>query len=204
VKHNPDRDIWEPLSVPQVASLLEHCSSRWWLSGGWAVDHWLGPTTRDHGDIDISTLRADLAGVLAVLPARLRPAAAMNGHLLPLAEHLDDTALHNIWLRDEETDRWVLQVNLEDGDQTSWRYRRDPGICLPWTSAVRVTRSVPTGTPATQLLWKSKAPRPQDEHDLDAAHSALSAGSRRWLRDAVRTAHPRSPWLGDPRLADPI
>src|SRR4029078_7200191 len=29
----------------------------WWIPGGWALDLWLGRTTRDHADLDIATLR---------------------------------------------------------------------------------------------------------------------------------------------------
>lgn len=136
--------------------------------------------------------------MLGSVPAHLRPFAAMSGRLLPLMEHLDDPELHNIWLHDEDRDRFVLQINLEEGDESVWRYRRDPRIALPWSSAVANVRGVPTGTPATQLLWKARDPRPQDEHDLSVADGLLLPKQRRWLRMAIRIAHPHSPWADDP------
>ena len=69
----------------------------------------------------------------------------MNGHLYPLASHLDDPELCNIWLRDERHGRWALQVNIEVGDHAAWRYRRDPRIALPWNLAVRDVEAIPTG-----------------------------------------------------------
>ncbi|MGK5742717.1 nucleotidyltransferase domain-containing protein [Micromonospora sp. URMC 103] len=197
MRYDPQRHIWSALSVGEVRSLFPGCPARWWLSGGWAIDHWLETTSRHHGDIDVSTLRPALPALLDSMSARLRPFAAMNGHLLSLAEHLDDPALHNIWLRDEKRDRWVLQINLEDGDEAVWRYRRDPRITLPWSRAVAPVRGVPTGTPATQLLWKSRDPRTRDEHDLRISQGILDAEERRWLREAIRTAHPQSPWVRD-------
>lgn len=178
------------------------CPEFWWLSGGWAIDHWLGGASRPHGDIDISTLRPALPALLGAMPVQLRPFAAMGGQLLPLADHLDDPEAHNIWVYDQGRDRFVLQINLEDGDEAVWRYRREPRITLPWDSAVALACSVPTGTPATQLLWKSRYPRPQDEHDLSVAHGILRPEERRWLRESVRSAHPQSPWAYDQRLSD--
>ncbi|MFC0506404.1 nucleotidyltransferase domain-containing protein [Micromonospora costi] len=201
MRYDPQRHIWSALSVTEARSLLTGLPTRWWLSGGWAIDQWLGFESRHHGDIDVSTLRPALPALLDGMSARFRPFAAMNGRLLPLPEHLDDPALHNIWLHDKNRDRWVLQINLEDGDETVWRYRRDPRITLPWSRAVALVRGIPTGTPATQLLWKSRDPRPRDEHDLTISHGVLRAEDRRWLREAIRTAHPQSPWARDPRLA---
>ena len=193
---------WRPLSVAEVGSLFPDRPARWWLSGGWAIDHWLGATTRSHGDIDVSTLRPDLPALLGVLPSRMRPYGAAGGQLVPLADVIDDPAVHNIWVHDRHRDGWVLQINVEEGDEGLWRYRRDPRVTLPWDRAVAVVRSLPTGTPANQLLWKSKGPRPRDEHDLDVTHAALGPDDRRWLRTAMATAHPGSPWTSDPRLTD--
>jgi hypothetical protein len=37
----------------------------WWLSGGEALDVFIGRNTRAHGDIDVSVRRADVGGLLA-------------------------------------------------------------------------------------------------------------------------------------------
>jgi hypothetical protein len=197
---HPSQGTWSRLTVGEVASLLAACPVRWWLSGGWAVDHWLGRTTRRHGDIDVSTCGPHLAAVLTTLPAGLEPFAAQTGELLSLASVDSAVEVHNIWVRRRDTGRWVLQVNVEAGDQDAWAYRRHPEIRLPWDHAVVDVRGVPTGTPATQLLWKSRDPRPQDESDLDEAGPRLPAAERRWLVEAVRASHPASPWADDPRL----
>ncbi len=194
MRYDPERHIWAPLAVAEVVALLAGCGSRWWLSGGWAVDHWLGAGTRDHADIDISTLRSGLSEVLRCLPADLIAMAARRGQLSPIGSALDDPQLHNIWVYAAHLDRWVLQINLEAGDETRWRYRRDERIALPWTRAVSVIRSVPTGSPGTQLLWKSADPRPRDHADLAAVLGRLDVSERSWLLESVRTAHPGSPW----------
>jgi Aminoglycoside-2''-adenylyltransferase len=196
MRHDPAVDRWEPLSVQAVAELMHGCTARWWLSGGWAVDHWLGRATREHGDIDVSTLGPALPAVLRHLPGHLHAFAAVDGRLSPFASRADDPEVHNLWIQDGRTGRWVLQVNIEAGDQTAWRYRRAPRIALPWASAVQHIGGVPTGSAATQLLWKSARPRPQDDADLAAALGALPRTERRWLDEAITTAHPASPWAG--------
>jgi hypothetical protein len=203
MRYDPARDLWMPLPVQAVAALLQGCPARWWLSGGWAIDHWAGTVSRSHADIDISTLRPALPALLGSFPGHLEPFAAMDGHLWALASRLNDPGLHNIWLRDTRRDRWVLQVNIEAGDQAAWRYRRDPRIALPWDRAVRGVAAIPTGTPATQLLWKSPRPRPQDDADLALALDTLPAAERHWLAEAIHAAHPSSPWLKVIRDAQP-
>lgn len=197
MRYDPRRHLWAAFSVADAYSLLSGGSARWWLSGGWAIDHWRGAVSRWHGDLDVSTLRPGLPALLGRMPTHLRPVAAMDGSLLPLEQHLDDAGLRNIWIRDENRDRFVLQINLEDGDESVWRYRRDPQIAVWWSAAVAPVRGVPTGTPATQLLWKSRDPRPQDEHDLRVSRDLLRTEERRWLLRAIRTAHPESPWAAN-------
>ena len=195
MRYDPARDLWSPMPLQSLASLLRGCSSRWWLSGGWAIDHWAGTISRSHADIDISTIRPGLPTLLGSLPGYLEPLAAVDGHLYPLASRIDDPDLHNIWLRDERHGRWVLQLNVEAGDQAAWRYRRDPRIALTWDLAVRDIAGIPTGSPAAQLLWKSPQPRPRDDADLAFALGILPVAERRWLGEAIQMAHPSSPWI---------
>lgn len=197
-RHDPAVDVWEPLSVDAVSSLIDGTSA--WLSGGVGIDHWLGRVTRQHGDVDVSVSRRDHAAFLASLPDSLRPFAAQDGWLTPLDElgpdHAgpDDAGPDNVWCRDQRSGRWVLQVNAEDGDATSWVYRRDRSVVLPWPRAVLVVEGVRTVAPEVQLLWKSHEPRPVDESDRQQVLHRLDTDARTWLRRAIRAAHPDSPW----------
>lgn len=195
MKYDPAVHVWSPLSVSAVATLFAGAAERWWLSGGYAIEHRLGRATRSHGDIDVSVVRSDWAAFVARLPASLEAVAAMDGWLLPLAAHADDPSLQNIFVRDVETGRWVLQINLEEGDALVWRYRRDPRVTLPWDRAVSFVDPLPTGSLATQLLFKSRQQLPKDNLDLAAAWPAVPSADRAWLTDAIRFAHPDSAWL---------
>lgn len=60
-----------------------------------------------------------------------------------------------------------------------------------WTD----TDGVPVIAPEVQLLFKARADRPKDTRDAEVVVPLLDASARRWLIDAVRRAHPDSPWL---------
>lgn len=126
---------WEPLPPRVVAELLGPSSARWWLSGGVALDHWLGTYTREHGNIDASTTIADLPQLLQDLPAPFSAWAPGDG-VLPWAEADMDADLQPIRIHDDATGAWVLQVDVEDGTDRVWVYRRDPRLQLPWDRAV--------------------------------------------------------------------
>jgi hypothetical protein len=48
--------------------------------------------------------------------------------------------------------------------------------------------------PELVLLYKSKAPRPDDEADFRAARPLLDAEARAWLRAALLAAAPGHAW----------
>ncbi|MGH2458803.1 MAG: nucleotidyltransferase domain-containing protein [Chloroflexota bacterium] len=72
----------------------------WWIAGGWAIDLFVGRTTRHHDDIDVQIQRADQLAVQATLatwdlnaadpPGTLRP--WKPGEVLP-------AHVHDIWCR---------------------------------------------------------------------------------------------------------
>ncbi|MEV4737519.1 MULTISPECIES: hypothetical protein [unclassified Microbacterium] len=96
-------------------------------------------------------------------------------------------------LNDSSTE-WVLQVNVEDGGERAWVYKRDPRLQLPWDRAVRDIGGVPTGAPEVQLVWKALRPRPEDDVDKDAVLAALDPDARAWYEQAILSIHPHSTW----------
>ncbi|OIH97581.1 nucleotidyltransferase domain-containing protein [Curtobacterium sp. MCBA15_001] len=199
-RNDPAVDVWSPLSVPAVAELLSGTPA--WLSGGVALDHWLGRVTREHGDVDVSVTRGHLPSFLSTLPVSLRPFAAQDGWLTPLDELPSLAGVVNVWCRDDRSGRWSLQVNAEVGDDASWVYRRDSAVTLPWSDAVLVVDGVRTVAPQVQLLWKSRSPTATDEDDRRQVMPRLGPAAAEWLARSIRTAHPDSPWAADPADGD--
>jgi len=186
---------WEPLTPDAVAALFDGTGARWWLSGGVALDRWLGRPIRERQNIDVSTIPVDLDALLAGLPAPLS-AWVPDGEeaVKPLAEASEGEDLQPVRLYDADADAWVLQVNVEDGAPKAWLYRRDPRLQVPWDLAVIDVDGIPTGAPELQLLWKALRPRPEDEVDKDAVLPELAEEARARFERDILSIHPHSTW----------
>lgn len=185
---------WAPLAPQAVAELLTSCDARWWLSGGAALDRWLGRPIRERRNVDASVVLADLPELVASLPDGYDAWAVREGELVPFAEVGEDDEIQPVLVRDVERNVWVLRVNAEDGAPRAWVYKRDPRLQLPWERAVLDIDGIPTGAPEVQLVWKALRPRPEDDVDKDAVVPALSDEARAWYERCILSIHPHSSW----------
>lgn len=188
---------WAPLTAEEVAGLLGPSEARWWLSGGAALDRWLGRQIRERENVDVSTIPQDLRPLLAVLPPRYSAwvSDGTEGEgMIPIADADEDADLQPVLIRDDPADVWVLRVNVEDGAARAWMYRRDARLQLPWDRVVLDIDGVPTGAPEVQLLWKCFSPRPEDDADKDAVMPHLSDEARAWWEQQLLRIHPHSSW----------
>lgn len=188
---------WHPLEPSAVAELLSAASVRWWLSGGAALDRWLGRAIRERSNIDVSVVAADLAELVASLPegfSAWAPAGDDDDGIVPFADAPTDADLQPILIRDDAENAWVLQVNAEDGAPRAWVYKRDPRLTLPWDRAVLDVDGIPTGAPEVQLVWKALRPRPEDTTDKDAVLPSLSPEAVTFYETALLRIHPHSTW----------
>jgi len=79
---------WRVRTPADVADLFEEYRGPWWVAGGWAVEAFTG-IHRQHGDLDPSIPRADVALLQNYVAGRLDVWAADNGTLRPLVEPVD-------------------------------------------------------------------------------------------------------------------
>lgn len=186
---------WDVLAPRAVAELLQAVRVRWWISGGAALDHWLGAPIRERSHTDVSVVLADLPAFVAALPDGVEAWAVRDeDEVLPFAEVAADDEVQPVLLRDAASGRWLLKVNVEDGAPRAWIYKRDPRLHLAWEQAVLDIDGVPTGAPEVQLLWKALRPRPQDDADKDAVLPKLSDEARDWYERRILSIHPHSSW----------
>lgn len=186
---------WEPLAPQVVADLLARAPVRWWLSGGAALDRWLGGPIRPRRNIDVSVVFGDAAQLVGSLPAGYDAWAVRDeGELIPFAEVEPGDEVQPVLVRDVSKNVWVLRVNLEDGAPRAWVYKRDPRLQLPWDRAVVDINGIPTGAPEVQLVWKALRPRPEDDVDKDAVLPHLSAEAIAWYERCILSIHPHSSW----------
>jgi len=193
--HTPDPDAKQQVPAPSdVAKLLAAAPARWWLSGGAALDRWLGRAIRERPNTDVSTTSADLPQLVGGLPGRYSAWATLDEELVRWDAAPDDADLQPLRIHDDEQGEWTLQLDVEDGTEKAWLYRRDPRLQLPWDRAVLDIDGIPTGAPEVQLVWKALRPRPQDDVDRDDVLPELSAQARTWYERAILSIHPHSSW----------
>lgn len=187
---------WLPLTPTEVGRLVDGVRTTWWLVGGLALDRFVGRATRPHDDVDVEIPRAGLGAVLDHLSG-WHAHSAHDGRLTGLARAADQPAEANgVWWRQATDGPWRFDLKLAHVDGDDWVYRRHPSLARPlasvwWTD----TDGVPVIAPEVQLLFKARADRPKDNRDAEVVVPLLDASARAWLIDAVRRAHPDSPWL---------
>ena len=53
-------DAWDSWRPEELAQRLHRSGITWYVTGGWALDLFLGQQTRDHSDIEFATLLSDI------------------------------------------------------------------------------------------------------------------------------------------------
>jgi hypothetical protein len=165
---------WTPA---EVADRLAGVRTPWYVGGGWAVDLFLGRTTRPHGDLEIGVPAAGYGELCDRLPGHALDAVG-DGRIWPDAGPAELAGTFQTWVRDPATGAYVLDIMREPHDGDTWLYRRDPTIRRPYAEVVRRTADgIPYLTPELVVLFKSKAPRPKDEADFTALLPHLPPGA---------------------------
>lgn len=189
---------WRARTPRDAAELFEGYQGRWWVAGGWAIEAFTN-VPRPHGDLDVSIPRADLAVFRQHLAGRLDVWAADDGALRPLIgqEAQLSATCGNLWLRASGSDPWEYDVVLMDVRSSTWTYKRDDRISLPFEEILWARDGIPYLRPEVQLLHKAPGLRAKDQADFKPCLELLEPSPRAWLRWALGIAHPGHPWLTD-------
>jgi hypothetical protein len=192
----------------------------WTLSGGWAVDAWLGRQTRDHADVDIAVFQDDQGAIFDHL-AGWQLIAHDSQVAGDSAEPWDGRPLvlpAHIHARPPEARRRLpgrldaptqvgfnFEVLLNERSGVDWVFSREPRVTLPLRRSVRQSAwGVPTLVPEAILFYKATAyfaveelqgRRSQDEPDFVVLVPHLTEERLHWLREAISLVHPDHPWL---------
>ncbi|WP_328617985.1 amino acid transporter [Amycolatopsis sp. NBC_00355] len=183
---------WDPAPLSEVVTLFSQVRAPWWIAGGYAIELAVGHAFRAHDDIDVLLLRRDQAAVQEALPSWEWWAADPPGTLRPWRPgEILPPAVHDVWCRPGPSAPWRIQVMLDESADGEWFSRRNPGLRRPVAGLGRLSADgIPYLATEVQLFSKSGRPRPKDEQDFTAVLPVLDAAQRRWLADALGTAHP--------------
>jgi aminoglycoside-2''-adenylyltransferase len=195
--------VTDSKTLLEAAAILSRLGRRWWVSGGWALDLFLGRVTREHHDVDTLVLRSDQRDLRACLrelrPEKImpHPEGLMNqGTLAPWKEgEWLELPVHQIDVH-RDSDGLKFQVMLAESSGADWVYRRNRTITTPLRAmGIEPLWSLPYLAPEIVLLFKAKHLRPHDQLDFRNVAGSLSPDARRWLRHALEVCHPGHEWL---------
>jgi hypothetical protein len=195
-------DLSEVLEVAQAMSRLR---APFWISGGWAIDLFLGHITREHHDVDVLVLRRDHL----MLHDALKEFSLKK--IVPHPEGESNRGTIVEWPKDERLELPEHQVNayrtnepepafqvmLGESSDSEWIFRRNPDVRMPLKRiGFYPLWGLPYLAPEIVLLFKAKHLEEKDRVDFRNAIPKLNADARRWLRDAIERTHPGHEWLG--------
>ena len=167
---------------------------RWGFAGGWAIDLFLGRQSRPHADVDIAVLRDDQTALRPLLlGADVRKVVAHELAAWPDDETLQSPVheVHVTW-----PDDFHLEFLLNEHDERTqeWVFRRETRIRRSLHAAFLGEAGRWYLAPEIVLLYKSKAPRSNDDADFEAAVPHLRADQRAWLIEALAVTAPSHRW----------
>jgi hypothetical protein len=196
--------------IQAVAREMEGFPCPWFVSGGWAIDLFVGQVTRRHEDREIGIFRRDQRVLQAHLAGRALFKAVSGpdgGEYVPWEDgEWLALPIHQILVRpagsDPPREAWdpmpdEFEFFLNEAEDGLWRCRRDLERITRLAEEIwmRSCLGMPILVPEIQLLFKAKGHRPKDEHDFQQALGLLTAAQRAWLREALAIVHPSDPWL---------
>ena len=186
---------WKRLEPRDGAELMRGYERPWWVGGGWALDLFLGSSTRDHADLDLVVFRDDQLALREHL-AGWDFHVAHEGELTPWTGERLELPVHTLWARSEPEGPWELEFLLMESSDGMWHFRRDSRVTLELSRVGLVRDGIPFLAPEVPLLYKSKAPREHDDADFAAVVHELDPRRRVWLAEAIRSQDPSHRWLG--------
>lgn len=187
-----DHMNWEPLPYREIIQRLKAAGIRCWVSGGWAIDLFLGEQTREHMDTDVTILRKDRAGLKKAFSGWEIYHTHAPGLRYWKAGELPESS-PNVWLRRDRESAWAFEVMFQESDGGDWVYRRNRAIRRPVEDIGLVDDDgIPYLKPELQLLFKGGGTslRKTDLADLESVLPRLDARARVWLLDSLRTEFP--------------
>jgi hypothetical protein len=184
--------------VEDVAQEFKEAPFEWYISGGWAVDLFLGQVQRVHHDVDVIVPRRSQLDLQRHLTDRgWKLITPFERRLGPWPPHMRlELPRHQVHAYRDGQFIDLLLTDMED----VWRYRREPSI-LRTKERMSLTgqNGIPYLAPELVLLFKSKNTsdheRPKDHSDFERAYPHLEPERRAWLYWALMATDPDHAWI---------
>jgi hypothetical protein len=190
-----------PLQPEEVHSLLSAASFRWWITGGWALDLFMGKKSRPHFDIDVAVARKDQAAAQAYLkgwdfqyavPGTSDPVVFESWQ----AGQILEFTIHGSWARENPGSPWRFEFLLHEIEEEIWSFRYWQDVQHPLDQiGDRTSGGIPYLRPEIALLYKAARMREVDNEDFRRVLPYLRTEAREQLRRDLIRFKPQHPWL---------
>jgi hypothetical protein len=185
-------------SLEEVANEFRDAPFEWYVSGGWALDLFVGTVQRVHHDVDVIVPRpAQMELQKYLLDRGWKLMTPFEKRLGPWPAHMRlELPRHQVHAHRNEQFIDLLLTDMQD----VWRYRREPSVLrsrekMSLTSA----NGIPYLAPELALLFKSKNTsnheRAKDQSDFERTLPHLEGERRAWLYWALTVVSPDHAWI---------
>jgi len=186
--------------IVYVSELMRGFPAPWFVSGGWAIDLFVGDVTRKHSDIEIGIYRRDQQLLWSQLSrwSFEKVIPSDEGGKWVAWERNQDLCLpvHQIKASRSDAEPPEFEFFLNERSESHWVSRRHAGLTRPVSEVTLVSPvGIPILAPEVQLLFKAKHSRPKDHADFESVLSRLDQLQREWLATTLRTFHPEHAWI---------
>ena len=173
---------WIPFTINELKEIFQECPARWWLAGGYALDCYLGKTTREHEDMDIIVLRDDQL----VIQEYLHNFDLFIAHKTLRKWYkgdIVDSPIQDIWVREKSTNSFKLQIMMVDNDEEKILFKHKSSITFSLLDFGFSKCDMQIIKPEIQLLYKfwNKEYREKDILDLIFVLPKLARVEIDWL-----------------------
>jgi len=200
-----------PRPVAEIATLMSTFPAHWAICGGWAIDAWLGRTTREHVDVDVSVFHDDYRALFDHLSPNWQLIAhdpnvpdattePWTGRRLGLPGHVHARRYGTYAALGEELNPteagFGLDIELGERSGNEWVLSREPYVVVPLAGNVAMSPwGIPMVTPEVLLAFKALEVRSKDQQDFEAMLPHLTSHQRAALRTSVAQIDAVHPWL---------
>jgi len=185
--------------VHAIAQELTTLPTPWYIASGWALDLFLGQTTRVHHDVDVVVAFADQLILQHYMTERgWKFVTPFEKRLEPWPSHMRLELPR--FQAHAHRDGLFIDFLLSDIAHGIWRYRREPSIVRSSERmALRTQDGIAYLAPEIGLLFKSRntsgKDRRKDQADFEKVYPHLAPEPRAWLRWALIAIQPDHPWI---------
>jgi GNAT superfamily N-acetyltransferase len=182
--------------VHRLADFMDGFPAEWFVTGGWAIDLFLGRTTREHKRLTIAVLRDDQLALrerfdgwtVLVQQGGLTTDWALGETLLaPVVAGRAQRA---------KGDPAVVGFQLHPSAHGRWLWLKNLMIALPLARmGGRTPEGIPYLAPEIVLLEKAMVRGKKEDQEFRTALRSMSGQARIWLRDSLKAVDPAHFWL---------